>query len=154
MPNISVLKNSKFLKKEDCNPPILLTITDCTEENISKEGAAEEFKWCLHFSEVDKPLVLNSTCGQIIAGFTGKDNTDDWVGVKVVLFHDPNVSFGGKLIGGIRVRAPRNQPAKSNGPAPTRPVTADVPSPKPRPATPAAVPADETGEIDPDEVPF
>lgn len=123
MPNINVLKTSKFLKKEDCNPPLLLTIKETTEENVAKEGAPEELRWCLHFLEVDKPMVLNSTNGQIIAHFTGKDNTDDWAGTKVVLYHDPNVSFGGKLIGGIRVRAPK--PVRLAAPAAPKPADPD-----------------------------
>lgn len=138
MPNISVLKSSKFLTKGDVEPPVLVTITSCTEMNVAKEGAPEEFKWVLHFAETEKPMVLNSTNGQIIAGFTGSDNTDDWTNRKIVLYHDPNVSFGGKLIGGIRARAPKNlQPAAKPGAAspkstaapakewPTEPATAE-----------------------------
>jgi hypothetical protein len=30
-----------------------------------------------------------------------------------VVYYDPNVEFGGKLVGGLRVRAPRNQPART-----------------------------------------
>lgn len=126
MPNISVLKTSKFLKKEDCEPPILVTIKACTEENVAKEGAPEESKWCLHFNEVEKPMVLNSTNGQIIAGITGSDNTDDWNGHKVVLYNDPNVSFGGKLIGGIRCRAPRQPKATTAKPAPAPAAAAET----------------------------
>ena len=133
MPNISVLKKSSFLKKEDCNPPVLLTIKECVEENVAKEGAPQDLKWCLYFQECEKPMVLNSTNGQIIAGFTGKDNTEDWVGQKVVLFHDPNVSFGGKLIGGIRCRAPR-------GPAAVKPAT-------PVQAAAPALPAEEVDDV-------
>ncbi len=62
----------------------------------------------MHFQEVDKPCVLNSTNGQIIASITKSEDTDNWAGHKIVLYDDPNVSFGGKLVGGIRVRAPRN----------------------------------------------
>jgi len=130
MPNISVLKTSRFLKKEDCDPPILVTIKSVDEENVAKEGAPEEPRWCIHFVETDKPMVLNSTNGQIIAKFSGKDDTDHWAGIKVVLFHDPNVSFGGKLIGGIRVRAPKINPAKpapAPAPVPTEPAEDDVP---------------------------
>ncbi len=116
MPNINVLKSSRFLKKEDCGQGILLTIKGCTEENMAKEGAPEELRWCLHFVETDKPFVLNSTNGQIIAGFIGNDNTDNWVGHKVVLYNDPSISFGGKLTGGIRARAPRNQPKPAQAP--------------------------------------
>ena len=114
MPNISVLKNSKFLKKEDCEPPVLVTISHVSEENIAQEGAPSELKWCLHFNEFDKPMVLNSTNGQLIARITGTEEMEEWTGRKIVLFHDSNVSFGGKLIGGIRVRAPKNQSANSS----------------------------------------
>ena len=115
MPNISVLKNSNFIKKEDCDPPALVTIDRVSEENVAKEGAPQEMKWCLHFREVDKPMVLNSTNGQIIAQIVGSPETDNWAGHRIVLYHDPSVSFGGKLVGGIRVRAPRGpaNPAKA-----------------------------------------
>lgn len=153
MPNINVLKNSKFLKKEDVGNGVLVTITGCTEVNVAADGAPEELKWCLHFAEVEKPCVLNSTNGQIIAGFIGSDNTDDWVNRKIVLYHDPSVSFGGKLIGGIRARAPRNlQPA-------AKPAT-----PAPQPAAPAQAappaqqwptePAPSGPPTETDDVPF
>ena len=105
--HISELKESKFLKKEDVDPAVLVTITEVTQENIAKEGAPVELKWCLHVDEFDKPLVLNSTNGQLIARITGSEDSDGWLGKKIVLFHDPNVTFGGQLVGGIRVRAPK-----------------------------------------------
>jgi hypothetical protein len=110
------MKDSKFLKKEDCEPAILVTITGCHEENVAKQGAEPEMKWCLTFEEHTKPFVLNSTNAQIIAKFTGEDDTDNWIGQKVVLYHDPNISFGNKIVGGIRVRAPKKgagTPAKA-----------------------------------------
>ena len=113
--NINQLKNSNFLKKEDVEPAKLVTIRDCTQENVAKEGAPEELRWALHFKELDKPLILNSTNGQIIAKITGSEESDDWDGQKIVLYHDPNVSFGGKLVGGIRVRAPK--PGTQTSPA-------------------------------------
>lgn len=122
MPNISVLKTSNFIKKEDCDPPRLVTIADVREENVAKEGAPEDMKWCLHFKEMDKPMVLNSTNGQIIAKITGSAETEQWTGRKVVIYHDPSVSFGGKLVGGIRCRAPK-------GTAPVKPVAAPAPAP-------------------------
>lgn len=108
--HIGQLKNSNFLKKEDCDPPFLATIATVSQVNVAKEGAPEEMKWALHIDEHDKPMILNSTNGQIIAKITGSEETDEWSGHKIVLYHDPNVSFGGKLIGGIRVRAPRPTP--------------------------------------------
>jgi hypothetical protein len=109
MASINDVKSSKFLKKEDVGEGALVTIKALTQENVAKEGAEPEMKFCLHFHEYDKPLVLNSTNAQIIAQITGaEDNIETaWIGHKIVLFNDPNVSFGGKLIGGIRARAPR-----------------------------------------------
>ncbi len=155
MPHINVLKNSKFLTKSDFEQPALLTITGCTELNVAKDGAPEEYKWCLHFKESEKPLVLSSTKGQIIANFIGNDNTDHWVGHKVVLFHDPNVSFAGKVIGGIGVRAPKNQ-AK---PAPAQPQGPRQPTPPGMPATWPVNPAPSVSaavmpSAEEDEVPF
>ena len=105
--HISELKESKFLKKEDVDPPVMVTIREVTQENTAKEGAPEELKWCVTFDELEKPMVLNVTNGQIIAKITGSEDSDDWTGHQIVLYHDPNVTFGGKLVGGIRVRAPK-----------------------------------------------
>jgi hypothetical protein len=106
--HINQLKESNYLKKEDCDPPILVTIKgDLTQENVAMEGKPEDLKWAIHFKEVDKPMILNSTNGQLIAMATGSENSEDWDGKVIVLYNDPNVSFQGKLVGGIRVRAPK-----------------------------------------------
>jgi hypothetical protein len=113
MASISDLKSSKFLKKEDVGEGALVTIREVSQQNVAKDGAPEECKWCLHFDEFDKPLVLNSTNGQIIAKITGIENDIEvgWVGKKIVLYDDPNVSYAGKITGGIRVRAQKTQKA-------------------------------------------
>jgi len=110
--HISQLKQSRFLTRAEVGKGALVTIKEVHEENVAKEGAPEEPRWCLSFHELDKPMVLNSTNGQLIAQITKSEDTDHWAGHKIVLYDDPSVSFGGKLVGGIRVRAPRNQPAK------------------------------------------
>ena len=120
MPDISQMKNSKFLAQGDAKErPLLLTMTTVTHENVAKEGAEQELKWCLSFVESEKPLVLNRINMELIAQITGSTNTDNWAGKKVVLYNDPSVNFGGKLTGGIRVRAPKNQakPAAVAAPA-------------------------------------
>jgi hypothetical protein len=140
--NINQLKESKFLKKEDAGTGILVTISHVTQENVAKEGADQELKWCIHFKETEKPLVLNSTNGQLIAAITKQEDTDNWTGHKIVLYHDPNVSFGGKLMGGVRVRAPRI------------PKPASVPAPVQAPPAPAAAPCDDSGAVNDPDVPF
>lgn len=107
--NLSDLKVSKFLKKEDVGVGMLVTISSVTRENVAVEGAPAELKPCLHFEETDKPLVLNITNGQIIAKITGAEENieTEWIGHRIVLYNDPSVSYAGKLIGGIRARAPK-----------------------------------------------
>jgi len=141
MPNISVLKSSKFLTKEDVTPPVLATIQSVHQMNVAKEGAPEELKWVVEFEESEKPMVLNSTNGQLIALITGYDETDNWKGSKVVLYNDPAVSFAGKITGGIRVRAPKNQPAKIQPQSERKPDPEPVKKPLP-------------AEPDSDDVPF
>lgn len=113
MPRIGEMIESKFLKKEDVGGErgVLVTISGVQQANVAMPGADPEMKWTLSFQELDKPMVLNSTNIHMCAKACGSDNTDDWNGKKVVLYEDPNVSFGGKLVGGIRLRAPRTQAA-------------------------------------------
>src|SRR6185503_4794416 len=103
--NIKQMKASNFLKKEDVGAGALVTVRGVTQENVAMPGAEEELKWCLVVAEFEKPMVLNTTNSQLIAAALGSEETDDWIGRKIVLYNDPNVSYAGKLIGGIRVRA-------------------------------------------------
>ena len=131
--HVSELKESKFLRKEDCGPGILVTVQSVSQQNVAKEGAPEEMKWVMHFNETDKPLVLNSTNGQIIAQITGSDDSDNWTGASLVLYHDPNVSFGGKLVGGVRVRAPRKKAVPVTGKKPVAMPVAKTAEPEAEP---------------------
>jgi hypothetical protein len=123
MPDISTFTESKFLKRADVGAGKLLTISECSQQNVAKSSEAPEMKWCLFFSETDKPMVLNRTNAELVGMITGERNSDNWGGHKVVLYDDPSVSFGGKLTGGIRVRAPRNKTA----PAPAKPPVQQLP---------------------------
>ena len=105
--HVSALKESKFLKRTDVGSGALVTIRNLTQENVAKEGADPDMKWAIHFDEMDKPLILNSTNAQLIAQILKEEETDGWTGQRIVLYDDPSVSFGGKLVGGIRVRAPK-----------------------------------------------
>lgn len=107
MPKVSEMRESKFLKQSDVGAGVLVTITGCEQHNVAMQGADPENKWCLTFQELEKPLVLNGINAQLCEKICGSDDTDDWTGHKVVLYTDPTVAFGGKVVGGIRVRAPR-----------------------------------------------
>jgi hypothetical protein len=140
--HINQLRESKFLKKEDCGRGVLVTIKGLIQEDVAMEGEPSELKWCLQFNETAKPMSLNSTNAQIIAQITGSEDTDHWPGHRIVLYNDPTISFKGKIIGGIRVRAPK---AQAVAPTVNAPVQSTPPVAMPHvnrgtvaPATPAA----------------
>ncbi len=107
--NINELTTSKYLKKEDVMPPLIVTISGLTNENLAKDGEVPDMKYVLHFSENLKPMVLNLTNGKLIAIVTQSEETDEWIGKKITLWNDPTVSFGEKMTGGIRVQLPQTQ---------------------------------------------
>jgi hypothetical protein len=128
VPRTSEMRESKFIKQGDVEKPVLWTVTGVERHNVAQEGADPEMKWCLTFSEIDKPLVLNSTNIQLCERAFGSDNTDQWIGRQIVLYVDPNVSYAGKITGGVRVRAPKKLPTTSYVPpvAPPPPAVAEL----------------------------
>lgn len=112
---------SKYLKKEDLNDEeVIVTIVKLGQGNVAMEDQPEELKWMMKFREFKKPFVLNSTNIQLLTKALGTDETDEWVGKEVVLYVDDNVSFGGKLVGGIRVKSakPAAAPKRAGGTTP------------------------------------
>ena len=110
MPHISQLGSSKFISQADCMKPLLLTIKGCHQDEVGQDDGDKEEKWCLDFEEIKKSLVLNQTNGELLGEVTGKETIEEMVGYKVVLYVDPNVKFGKKKVGGVRVRAPKQPP--------------------------------------------
>jgi len=104
MPSVSDLSNSNYLQKNDVEPAILVTIDGYDRANLAQDGQPKEMRYVLKFKEC-KPLVLNKTNGNRIQVALGSDDFDDWIGKQIVLYNDENVEFGGKITGGIRVRA-------------------------------------------------
>lgn len=144
MPKTAEMKDSKFLKQTDVGRGALLTVDGCTQHNVAMQGADPEMKWCLSFNETDKPLVLNSTNIQLCEKIFESDDTDHWKGKRLVLYTDPTISYGGKVVGGIRVRAPRiGQPA--------RPPMVAPPPPAALPQEPADVDGNQITDAD---IPF
>jgi hypothetical protein len=109
MPKVSQMLESKYLKKDDVGEGVLATFRTFKHVNVAQEDQQADMKWVAYFNELEKPLVLNSTNIQVAAMALGSDNTDDWIGKQIVLYVDPNVSFGGKVVGGIRLRAPKGK---------------------------------------------
>lgn len=104
-----VPSTSKYLAKEDVDPPLLLTVGGITLDEMEIEGNRER-KSVLHFKEPNtKPMVLNNTNKELLKAVTGGRTVGEIRGKQIVVYNDPTVMFGKKAVGGIRIRAPKNQ---------------------------------------------
>jgi hypothetical protein len=124
---IGDMKESKYIKKEDVGRGKLVTIERLEQQNVALEDQPEELKWTAYFKEFSKGMVLNWTNIQLIARALNTEESDEWIGKQVVLFEDPNVSFGGKLIGGIRVREIRTKSKPAPQETPNEEFDDDIP---------------------------
>ena len=101
MPKASEMIPSKFLRKEDIEDDLVVSCKAVTLEEMP--GDQHESRWVLQFKELPKGLVLNATTIRVLAKAFG-DDTNQWAGKKVTLYVDPNVSFKGQVVGGLRLR--------------------------------------------------
>ncbi len=109
MPKVGEMLESKYLKKEDADPARLVTVASVGQVNLAMDGKPPEYKWIMNFEELQKPMVMNSTNIRLCEMIFNSDDTDHWIGNKLVIYNDPTIPFQGKLVGGIRVRAPKQQ---------------------------------------------
>ena len=107
----TVPSQSKYLSKEDVEPPLLLTVAGMRLDELEIEGQRER-KAVLYFAEDVKPMILNNTNKELLKAATGGETVGQIKGKQIVVFNDPTVMFGKKAVGGIRIRAPKNRQAE------------------------------------------
>ena len=99
---------SSYLKADDLNGHRVTVVID----SVEMESLGEDQRPVAYFQGKQKGLVLNKTNSNMITEIAGTDETDDWHGVKIVLY-STKTDFQGKRVPCIRVDyAPQ---AASNG---------------------------------------
>lgn len=101
---------SKYLKQSDVESDTLVTVAGLKKVNVARDDEDPEYRWTVKFEEFAKPMVLNKTNLKRMFAALGEDS-DEWTGKKIVVYVDPDIEFGGNIVGGLRVRA-KKQPAK------------------------------------------
>lgn len=119
MAKISEMLPSSYLKQSDFDENgFIVTVKNIEHKNVARDDEPEENKWIVYFSEYEKGMVLNSTNIQALGKACGSDDTDDWTGKEVIVYVDPNVGYGGKTTGGLRIKkyaspqAPKQAPSR------------------------------------------
>lgn len=102
---------SRYMGKDDIVPGRILTIHSVVPEGVESDGDVKQ-KVVMYFIENDaKPWIVNAGNWMTIEDAYGEES-DHWSGKTIELFVDPTVMFGGKRVGGVRVRIPTaSQPA-------------------------------------------
>jgi len=96
----------KWLKKEDVPHPTTATISRVSREEVNADNGGREMKVVMAFAEPHlKPMILNIGNATAVTELYGDDSAN-WVGKRVEVYTDPNVMFGGKRVGGLRLRTP------------------------------------------------
>lgn len=114
MPKTSEMIQSKFLRKEDFDEDQICAIKGVKLEEIQ----GSDTKWVLYFNEHAKGMVLNVTTIRVLEAAFG-DDSDNWIGKRVKVYVDPNVSFQGRVVGGLRLMPPKKAAAPKAPPPKT-----------------------------------
>src|SRR6516165_1455186 len=104
--------HAKYLKKEDIPFPVNTSILWIKEEEVTTPGKGTETRLVLYFDGLKKGLVLNQANADALTEITGTDDYEEWADTPVQLYVDPDVTYGGKKVGGIRIRKPAPVPIR------------------------------------------
>lgn len=99
--------DNKYLGSEELpkNKDQILTIKQIVQESIlNPKNNKTSTKTTMYFAEPEwKPMVCNKTNLTAVHKATGAETVGEAIGHKIALYCDPNVKFGGKTTGGIRI---------------------------------------------------
>lgn len=93
-----------FLKVEDIKGEMSVTVKEVKVETVGREQEAKD-KPIVYFEGLEKGLALNKINSEALAEIAGSREIESWPKTKAILYVDKNVMFGGKRVGGIRVKS-------------------------------------------------
>jgi hypothetical protein len=86
-------------------PGVEVTVGKIEKLEVKRPGGKGEMKWVLHFSEIPGfPMVLGAKTNRKMLMAKLGDNSSEWSGKKIFIYRDPDVRFGPKVVGGIRIK--------------------------------------------------
>jgi hypothetical protein len=108
---------SKYLGAADVGSRKIRTrIKKVRKAELRVNDGTKRIKFVLHFENIDKPMPLNATNKNELVRKLGK-NPANWIGALVGIYVDPEVEFGGKTVGGLRLRVLDSATGKPEVPA-------------------------------------
>lgn len=92
-----------------------LRIKKIQKGKVTGSGGKASGKAMIWFEGREKPLAAGTTILSTIASLYGND-TRKWPGKDITIYPDHGVVFGGKTVGGVRVRTHVPKQAPTTGP--------------------------------------
>jgi hypothetical protein len=103
---------SRFFKAADLkNGRLTVEISEVVRESIVD---GEDDQPVVHFKGQPKGLVLNVTNWNMLEELSGSDESDDWTGLKIVLYV-AKVDFQGRRVPAIRIEPAPSKSSAGNG---------------------------------------
>jgi hypothetical protein len=94
---------SKFVRPEDVDTPVTVTIESIEQQDISGDGSLD-FRWLMRVKELPKPVLLYYTLAKNIEAVLESNDIEEWTYRKIVLYQDRYVLNHGVLSPAIRAR--------------------------------------------------
>lgn len=101
--------DSPYLSSADIVEPTVLTVSHVTLEADKTKKTKDLFNTA-HFVEKEirpgeklKPMILNASNSKTLKGLAGSAFIDDWNGIRITVYVDPNVRFGKETVEGLRI---------------------------------------------------
>jgi hypothetical protein len=85
---------------------------------LEEVGRNKEPRPILMFKEDTRKLILNKTSyARLANAHGGSRNADDWVGAVISITYDPDVTFAGNVVGGLKVSVKHKAPKRASATA-------------------------------------
>lgn len=108
--NVNKVFPSQYLKASDLESgPQNATISNCKTEEVGQGDEARTLP-VLEFRGEVAALVVNKTNWNTLLSLFGGTDTDEWNG-RTIQLYSAEVSFGGKMVKGIRLRESKPLPS-------------------------------------------
>ena len=85
-------------------PGVEVTVDRVEKAQVQRPGSKPEEKWILHLTELPGfPMILSAKTNRKMMIARLGDDPAIWKGKKIFIYRDPDVRFGPKIVGGIRI---------------------------------------------------
>lgn len=83
---------------------LIATIDYVAKEKVTGIGGKKEDEVVAHFSDGNKPMILNKTNMKTIQKIYKTPYLEDWKGRAIAIYYDSTIKFGRETVGGLRIR--------------------------------------------------